>query len=83
MKTISAEKAKSQISNLLKRVKKSPVTIQENNKTVAVLLSAEEYEHFEKLEDMYWAARADEVVAEDDWMGPEKSKALLRKILSG
>ena len=82
MKTISIEKAKGQLGKLLKRVKENPVIIEKNNKPVAVLLSVEEYEHFEKLEDIYWAARADEVVAENDWMGPEKSKALLRKILS-
>ena len=82
MKTISIKKAKGQLGSLLKRVKKNPITIEENNKPVAVLLSAEEYEHFEKLEDIYWAARADEVVAENDWMGPEKSEIALQEMLN-
>ncbi|MCY4031222.1 MAG: type II toxin-antitoxin system Phd/YefM family antitoxin [Hyphomicrobiales bacterium] len=82
MKTISVEKAKRQLSDLLKRVQKSPVAIQENNKPAAVLLSAKEYEHFENLENMCWAALADEAFDRNNWVGPEKSEIFLQEMLN-
>lgn len=82
MKIISAEKAESQLGEVLSMAETDPVAIRERNGSTIVLLSLKQYEFFEQLEDMYWAARADEVVAENDWMNHEKSKALLQKMLN-
>ncbi|MCY4054099.1 MAG: hypothetical protein OXE98_09520 [Hyphomicrobiales bacterium] len=82
MKIISAEKAKSQLGEVLSMAETDPVAIRERNGHTIILLSMKQYEIFEQLEDMYWAARADEVVDENDWMSTEKSKALLQKILN-
>ena len=82
MKIISAEKAESQLGEILNMAETDPVAIRKRNGRTIVLLSMKQYEFFEQLEDMYWAARADEVVAENDWMSTEKSKALLQKTLN-
>ena len=82
MKIINAEKAESQLGEVLSMAETNPVAIRERNGRTIVLLSMKQYELFEQLEDMYWAARADEVVAENDWMSTEKSEALLQKMLN-
>ena len=82
MKIISAEKAESQLGEILNMAETDPVAIRKRNGHTIVLLSMKQYEFFEQLEDMYWAARADEVVADNDWMSTEKSKALLQKTLN-
>ena len=82
MKIISAEKAESQLGEILNMAETDPVAIRKRNGHTIVLLSTKQYEFFEQLEDMYWAARADEVVADNDWMSTEKSKALLQKTLN-
>lgn len=82
MKVISVEKTESQLGEILSMAETNSVAIRGDNGHAIVLLSTKQYEFFERLEDMYWATRADEAVAENDWTSPEKSKALLQKILN-
>ena len=82
MKIISVEKAENQLGEFLNMAETDPVAIRESNGRTVVVLSMKQYELFEQLEDMYWAARADEVVDENDWMSTEKSKELLQKMLN-
>ena len=83
MKTISATNARSGFERLLDAARHEPVTIERRNgRPVAVMLSVEEYERLEALEDAAWAARA--AAAEDagNWLGSEDSEKLLNAILN-
>ncbi len=82
MKTISAPDSRSGFERLLDAARRQPVTIERNGRPVAVMLSVEEYERLEALEDAAWAARA--AAAEDagNWLGAEDSEKLLSAILN-
>lgn len=58
MREVTARDMCDQFDECLELVKVEPIGICEAGKRVAVMMSAEEYEHFQKLEDVYWAARA-------------------------
>ena len=82
MQTISATNARSGFERLLDAARQQPVTIERNGRPMAVMLSVEEYERLEALEDAAWAARA--AAAEDagSWLGSEASEKLLSAILN-
>jgi prevent-host-death family protein len=80
MKTFAAKEAKDNFGRLLDTAQREPLRIAKNGRPVAVLLSLEEYERLEALDDAYWAARADEALQEGS-LGPEASEAFIRQIL--
>ena len=82
MKTFAAKEAKNGFGRLLDTAQREPVTIEKKGRPVAVVLSLEEYQRLEALEDAWWAARADAAESEGDWLGPEESEKYLREILS-
>ena len=58
-----------------------PVTIEKKGRPVAVVLSLEEYQRLEALDDAWWAARA-EKAGEEGFIGPEESARLLKEMLN-
>lgn len=81
MKTFAASEAKNEFGRLLDTAQREPVTIEKKGRPVAVVLSLEEYERLEALDDAWWAARADEA-AEKGFIGPEESEKLMRELLN-
>jgi hypothetical protein len=48
---------------------------------VGVFISADEYEHLERLDDAYWGARAEAAEREGRWLGHEEAmRALTEKL---
>ena len=64
MKIISAEKAESQLGEILSMAETNPVAIRERNGHTIVLLSKKKYEIFERLENLYRAELAEEDFSE-------------------
>ncbi|EER22727.1 type II toxin-antitoxin system Phd/YefM family antitoxin [Rickettsia endosymbiont of Ixodes scapularis] len=58
MKSISSKEAQNHFGELMNQAVKSPVIINKYGKPTVVLISHEEYEKFNQLEDMYWAMQA-------------------------
>jgi antitoxin Phd len=58
MKTIGAKDAKNGFGRMLDAAQREPVIIEKHGRAVAVLLSLEEYQRLEALDDAWWAARA-------------------------
>ena len=54
------------------------MTIQKNGRSVAVVLSLEEYERLEALENAYWTARAEEAEAEG-YLGTKAGARMVRE----
>jgi len=81
-KEIAAREAKNHFGELLDSAQRGPVRITKNGRKVAVILSEGEYKRFEDMEDALWAARAVEAEKNDDFLGPKKSEAFLKKVLS-
>ena len=82
MKTFAASEAKNGFGRLLDTAQREPVTIEKKGRPVAVVLSIEDYERLEALEDAWWVARAEDAKKQGDWLGPEKSEKYMREILS-
>jgi antitoxin Phd len=78
VKTLAAKEAKNAFGRMLDAVQREPVTIAKHGRAVAVILSLEEYQRLEALDDAYWAARAQQG-AEGDWLGPEASEKWLNE----
>ena len=78
----STADAKNRFDALLKKAQENPVAITKQGKPVAVVVSAQDYEHFQRLDDAYWAARADAAFAKGDWLGFEESEAFTQEMLN-
>ena len=81
MKTVGAKEAKDGFGRLLDLAQREPVTIEKKGRPVAVVLSLEEYQRLEALDDAWWAARA-EKAGEEGFIGSEESARLLKEMLN-
>jgi len=57
------------------------VTIEKNGRPVAVMLSNEEFERLEVVEDAYWAMKT-QFADKQGYLGLKKSEKLLRELLN-
>jgi prevent-host-death family protein len=55
---ITATETKNRFGRVLSQVAKEPVTIEKSGSPVAVIMSYETYEYYQRLEDRYWGERA-------------------------
>lgn len=81
MHHISSSDFKSQLGEYLALSREAPILVERSGKPVAVVMSPVEYEHLQKLEDLYWIARAQ--AAEDcgEWVSHEEAVRLLSERL--
>ncbi len=77
MQHVSSSDFKSQFGEYLAMTRDEPITIQKSGKPVAVVLSPVEYEHLQRLEDLYWIARAEAAEAAGEWVGHTDAVRLL------
>ncbi len=78
---MSASDARNNFADLLEFASKNPVRIERNGRSVAVVVSAEEFERMEAMEDAWWAHKADEAMKEGT-LGQEASEKLLAEMLN-
>jgi antitoxin Phd len=79
--TMSASEAKNNFGELLEFARKNPVKIERNGRPVAVMLSAEEYERMEAMEDAWWAKQAEEA-SKEGFLGNKESESFLAEMLN-
>jgi antitoxin Phd len=60
MLSIAAREAKNEFGRLLDTARREAVTIEKRGRPVAVLVSIEEYERLQEVEDSLWAEKAKE-----------------------
>lgn len=75
-KTFAAAQAKQEFGNLLDNAQREPVTITKKGRPVAVVMSMQEYEHFQEVENAYWASQADKAYQEGFLSEADSTKAL-------
>ena len=78
---MNATKAKNEFGLLLDTARSQPVGIEKNGRAVAVVLSIEEFERMEALEDAWWAKKAEEVAAEG-FLDQGESEKFLAEMLN-
>jgi antitoxin Phd len=76
-----AKEAKNRFGQLLTAAMREPVVIDKNGKPVAIVLSTEEYQRFEHIEDSLLALKA-KMALEEGFLGEEKSEELLKDLLN-
>jgi prevent-host-death family protein len=82
MKTFAARHAKNRFGELLDTTRAEPVVIEKHGRAVAVVLSVEEYDRLEALENTYWAARAAAAEA-GGYLGAKESGRRLKGLMRG
>lgn len=81
MQKVTAKKAQNAFGALIDTARREPVTIERYGRPVAVVLSNEEYERLEALDDAYWAARADKA-AKEGFLSADETEAFFQEILN-
>ena len=80
--TIDAREAKNHFGALLDAAQRRPVIILKHGRRAAVMLSDEQYKLFEQMEDYVWGKKAMAILKKNDFLGPRKSAAFLKSIVS-
>lgn len=81
MKTLGASEAKNRFGELLDLARREPVQIAKKGRSVAIMMSIEEFERFLDLENQFLALKADQAKLEG-FIGTTESAALLSEILN-
>ncbi len=76
--TMSASDAKNNFGDLLESARSNPVKIERNGRAVAVVVSLEDFERMEAMEDAWWGRQAEEALKEG-FLGEEESEKRLAK----
>ncbi len=79
--TMNATEAKNKFGELLDFAKTRPMKIEKNGRPVAVVISAEEYERLESIEDAWWGRQAEEAL-QGGTIGQEESERKLAQWLN-
>jgi len=79
---LASKDAKNKFGEMLDTAQREPVVISKKGRTVAVVMSKQEYERLLAMEDAFWAARADEAMKNAEWLGPDQSEKFLKGLLS-
>lgn len=79
MRTFNTREAKDKFGSLLDTAQHEPVTIEEEGKIVAIMLSPEEYSRLEEAEDVLWLMRVKEAEKEG-FLSSEESEKFLKEI---
>jgi antitoxin Phd len=77
---ISATEAKLHFGKLLDMIHREGVVIEKQGRSVAVVLSNEEYERLNNLEDAWWALKA-ESARQEGLLSTEESEQFLNDLL--
>lgn len=79
--TMNATEAKNKFGELLDFARTRPMKIEKNGRPVAVVMSVEEFERLEALEDTWWANEARKALKEG-MLGQEESEGLIASLLN-
>jgi prevent-host-death family protein len=82
MRQVNATDFKNHLGEFLDMARDEPVQVRRTGRPVAVLMSWEEYEHLQSLEDAYWLARAKAAEESGKFLSHEESIKLLNDLLS-
>jgi prevent-host-death family protein len=81
MKTLGASEAKNRFGEMLDLARREPVQIAKKGRSVAVVLSIEEFERFSDLENQLLALKV-ENAHQEGFIGTVESETLLSEILN-
>lgn len=74
MKTLTATELRHKFGEVVEGLKVEPVLVEKSGRPVAVILSYEEFERLQELDDAWWGEQAKKAAAEG-LLTPEETKA--------
>jgi prevent-host-death family protein len=80
MITIDATTVKNKFGETIDKARLEPVLVTKSGRNAVVIISMEEYEHLQSMEDAYWADKA-RSAEQSGYVGAEKSQAFLNGLL--
>jgi PHD/YefM family antitoxin component YafN of YafNO toxin-antitoxin module len=81
MRQVNSTDFKTRFGDFVDLVRDEPIEVLRGTRPVGVFISPEEYEHFQRLDDAYWAARAQAAEAAGEWLGHADAMRLLTERL--
>jgi prevent-host-death family protein len=81
MREINSTDFKNHLGEFLGLAKDETLMVSKSGKPLAVVMSAEEYEHLQRLEDAYWIARAEAAESRGEWIGHDEAMRSLTERL--
>ncbi len=78
MSVLTATQLKNHLGRYMEEAQKEPVIVQKGGRDYAVIISQQEYERFQALEDRYWAEKAQEA-QRSGYVGQERALTALEK----
>lgn len=76
MKTLASGEAKTKFGMLLDMSQREPITIEKHGRPVSVIMSYEEFEHYQLLEEKLWAVNAEKAEAKGYLSAAESDESL-------
>lgn len=77
---MNAKDAQAHFGEIMSTIRKEPVAITRYGKEAAVVISHDEYQKFQNLEELYWFLKAEEAEKEG-YLSLEDTESLLNSIL--
>ena len=77
MRQVNSTDFKTNFGDFVDLARDQPIEVLRGSKPIGVFLSPEEYEHLQRLEDAYWAARAKAAEERGEWIGHEEAVRML------
>jgi prevent-host-death family protein len=79
MTTLTSTELKQHLGEHLERAQQEPVTISKSGRPYAVIISKDEYERLQALEDQHWGERALEAQMSGNYASHDEALAVLQK----
>jgi prevent-host-death family protein len=73
MRQVNSTDFKNHLGEFLDLARDEALMVRKSGKPLAVVMSAEEYEHLQRLEDAYWLARAQAAETRGQWVGHDEA----------
>lgn len=77
MRQVNSTDFKAHFDEFVDLAREEPIEVRRGSKPVGVFLSPDDYEHFQRLDDAYWAARAQASEARGESVGHDETMRLL------
>ena len=77
MRQVNSTEFKTHFGEFADMVRNEPIEVMRGSKAVGVFVSRDDYEHFQRLDDAYWAARAQAAEASGEWVRHEEAVRVL------
>jgi prevent-host-death family protein len=77
MRQVNASDFKNHFGEFIDLVRDEPIEVLRGGRPIGCFISREEYEHLQRLDDAYWAARAQAAEATGEWIGHDEAVRLL------